>query len=58
MTFHLHMLRNAHTREELAICWRVFSACARAWPDGSWEEVKEAFKLRAEEMGLKWAERS
>jgi hypothetical protein len=56
---HLHaMLQAAHGRKDLATTWKVFRAVARHFEGVDWSAVEEAFKRRAEELGLTWVERS
>lgn len=55
---HLHaMLQAAHDRQDLVTSWKVFRSVARNFEGIDWTAVEEAFKRRAEELGLKWAER-
>lgn len=54
MTFSLAMLRNAHNRDELVICYRLLQLCMELKPDLDWSEAKEAFKKRATELNLRW----
>ncbi len=54
MTFTLHMLRSAHTRDELVLCWRYFCLCMQMKPNFNWNEARDAFKQRARELGLEW----
>lgn len=54
MTFSLAMLRNAHTRDELVICYRLLQLCKELKPGLDWSEANDAFKKRSQELGLRW----
>ena len=47
-------LREADTREQLAIVWRVIAKLQQAFPSSHWEQAKDAFRERCEELGLEW----
>lgn len=54
MNYFLIMLRNCEDRDQLALTWKVFAACAEHFPDRQWIEARDAFKARAKELGLEW----
>ena len=54
MSFYLHVLQNAQSRDELALCWKVFAKWSQIWPDRQWQDVQDAFKERARQLGLEW----
>jgi hypothetical protein len=47
-------LQAAHNRDDLATTWKVFKKVAEKFEGVDWGTVEEAFKMRAEELGLEW----
>ncbi len=54
MTFDAGKLKQAHTRDELAILWRYLQLCMHLAPNLDWRKDKAAFKQRAAELGIEW----
>lgn len=47
-------LRKAENMHELAIIWRVIASLSKVYPSTQWEEAKEAFRTRCQELGMEW----
>lgn len=47
-------LRKAQTRQELILCWKVFSGVKKHFEGFAWDAVVMAFRKRCEELGIEW----
>jgi hypothetical protein len=52
--FFIENLGNVHTREEMALVWRVCREVQKHFGGLDWKAVTQAFKQRCGELGIEW----